>query len=75
MLTEFSELIDPDSCQVGELIVEQTNDKSFTGAFVLFRDRDRWLTAFVCMGRLLEFVRTHFGLKNAFHFAIYHRVY
>ena len=28
-------------------------------------DRDRWLTAFVCMGRLLEFVRTPFGLKNA----------
>ena len=28
-------------------------------------DRNRWLTAFVCMGRLLEFVRTPFGLKNA----------
>jgi len=26
---------------------------------------DRWLTAFVCIGRLLEFVRTPFGLKNA----------
>ena len=31
------------------------------------RDKDRWLTAFVCMGRLLEFVRTSFGLKNASH--------
>ena len=29
------------------------------------RDKDRWLTAFVCMGRLLKFVRTPFGLKNA----------
>ena len=27
--------------------------------------KDTWLTAFVCMGRLLEFVRTPFGLKNA----------
>ena len=31
------------------------------------RDKDRWMTAFVCMGRLLEFVWTPFGLKNAGH--------
>ena len=38
VLTEFSELIDPNSSQVGELIMEQTNDKSLTGAFALARD-------------------------------------
>ena len=26
---------------------------------------DKWLTAFVCMGRLLEFNRTPFGMRNA----------
>jgi len=28
-------------------------------------EKDKWLTAFVCMGRLLEFNRTPFGMKNA----------
>ena len=27
--------------------------------------RDRWLTAFVCQGRLFEFNRTPFGMRNA----------
>lgn len=29
------------------------------------RKSDRWLTAFVCLGRLYEFTRTAFGMKNA----------
>jgi len=29
------------------------------------REQDRWLTAFVCLGRLLEFTRTPYGMKNS----------
>ena len=29
------------------------------------REQDKWLTAFVCLGRLFEFNRTPFGMRNA----------
>ena len=29
------------------------------------REQDKWLTAFVCQGRLFEFYRTPFGMRNA----------
>jgi len=29
------------------------------------REQDKWLTAFVCQGRLFEFNRTPFGMRNA----------
>jgi len=37
-LTVFNDLVDPNSSQVGELIAEQSRDKSLTGAFALARD-------------------------------------
>jgi len=29
------------------------------------REQDKWLTAFVCLGKLYEFQRTPFGMQNA----------
>ena len=29
------------------------------------REQDKWLTAFVCLGKLYEFQRTPFGMRNA----------
>jgi len=83
VLTEFSEFIDTDSSQVGELIVPQTDDKSLTGAFALFLDR---LVAdcFCMYGSFVRVCENSFWTEEcwsdistsySFHFVIYQRGY
>ena len=56
-----------------EDVIQKVGGKSFVSTFdcrqgyyqTNVRECDKWLTAFVCMGRLLEFNRTPFGMRNA----------
>ena len=54
-------------------VIQRIGGKRFTSVFdcrqgywqTLVPECDKWLTAFVCMGRLLEFNRTPYGMRNA----------
>ena len=56
-----------------EDVIQRVGSKKFISVFdcrhgywqTPVRESDRWLTAFVCLGRLYEFTRTAFGMKNA----------
>jgi len=56
-----------------EDIIQKVGGRKFISTFdcrhgywqTLCRKSDRWLSAFVCLGRLYEFTRTPFGMKNA----------
>jgi len=56
-----------------EDVIQKVGGKAFISTFdckqgyyqTSVRECDKWLTAFVCMGRLLEFNRTPFGMRNA----------
>jgi len=56
-----------------EDVIQRVGGKKYITTFdcrhgywqTLCRKSDRWLSAFVCLGRLYEFTRTPFGMKNA----------
>ena len=56
-----------------EDVIQRVGGKNFISTFdcrhgywqTLCRKSDKWLSAFVCLGRLYEFTRTRFGMKNA----------
>jgi len=56
-----------------EDVIQKVGSKHFISSFdcgqgywqTPVRECGKWLTAFACMGRLLEFTRTPFGMRNA----------